>query len=206
MVALDKVPIAFGGTAKSVRDQADLIPAVIAFANDRTAKESERVYAEEMLAAAAAGRPQLVAWIRNAIHSRMHIPYDAFKRLAERRPQHRESFEWQAQRLTRVRLKPVVSFDPDFTLSYELVGVGADEWTRFTAAVIAARGAETDIARCRLATCGKFFQVVRDGRRGKPQTRYCCNRHMLEQHKLNATRRSQNARAKLKAKTRRRSR
>lgn len=83
------------------------------------------------------------------------------------------------------------------------------EWVMHAAVTLAssARGDETDIGRCRLKSCSKFF-VIQRGRVGKPAKRYCSENHRLDQHAIEAGERKRNSRLdrreRLRAATRRR--
>jgi hypothetical protein len=86
------------------------------------------------------------------------------------------------------------------TLSWRVSGPGQPEqWIRFAAVMIAdaARGDNTDIGRCQLPSCGRFFRIVRGSGPGKPTTKYCPGTdHMLQAHQANSTLRSQRKRRK----------
>jgi hypothetical protein len=104
-------------------------------------------------------------------------------------------------RKSNITMRPRLSFNNDrVKLSWVFQGPNTPSgWIYFAASVIASEspGNETNIARCQLSTCGRFFAVQRKGV-GKPATRYCRVEHMREQHRLNSTERTRRARAKKK--------
>jgi hypothetical protein len=72
-----------------------------------------------------------------------------------------------------------------------------DRWGKFAAVLIAdkARGELTDIGRCHLEGCGRFFRIAR-GAPGKPSRKYCPGTdHMERAHKLGSTARTNRKRA-----------
>jgi hypothetical protein len=70
-------------------------------------------------------------------------------------------------------------------------------WVLFAAASLAdkSRDGTTDLARCQLESCGRFFLIERGGP-GKPRTRYCKPAHRSKHHALGAPERQRIARAK----------
>jgi hypothetical protein len=69
-------------------------------------------------------------------------------------------------------------------------------WVKFAALVIADRasGKLTDVGRCQLDSCGRFFRIERNGP-GKPSRKYCPGTdHMERAHALASTARSQKKR------------
>jgi hypothetical protein len=83
-------------------------------------------------------------------------------------------------------------------LGWRVSGPGQiEQWIRFAVVMIAdgARGARTDIAKCQLPSCNRFFRIVRTGP-GKPSTKYCPGTdHMDRAHQANSTLRSQRKRS-----------
>jgi hypothetical protein len=81
-----------------------------------------------------------------------------------------------------------------------------DKWAMLAAIIIrdTTDGSLTDIGRCHLESCGKYFRIVRGGI-GKPNRKYCCSTHMLTAHKLGSTQRSRDKRERDRLNAKRRS-
>lgn len=108
---------------------------------------------------------------------------------------------------TRVRMEPSINFKHDggVRLFWNYTGPTGDSrgWTLFAGALLAeqASGDKTNVGRCRLESCRRFFVIDRR-RVGAPQTKYCCEQHRLEAHSLSAADRQRRSRADRKARAR----
>lgn len=141
--------------------------------------EQERQFAADVLADAATGLPELIRRLRS---------------------------EQRSGSRTKVRLAPMLVLKPDrVTVNFVMTGLSNSSggWVLFAAALLGqgARNGSTDLGRCHLDSCRRFFLIGR-GKIGKPQTKYCCDKHRLEQHALDASERQRRSRATKKAKVR----
>lgn len=111
-----------------------------------------------------------------------------------------------------IGLYPTLKFDPSGrpALGWRVSGpTYRVDWAKLAAVLIAenADGDSTEIGRCHLASCGRFFRIRRAGP-GKPSRKYCPGTdHMKQAHELTSTDRSRRKRlrdaAELKKKRRR---
>lgn len=97
-----------------------------------------------------------------------------------------------------IRMVPAPTIKADsIQMAWRLTGPGsaALPWVAFAGSLLGSspRGRMTDVGRCQLESCGRFFLI--DWNEGnRPRTKYCCPEHRLEQNKLGATKRKQESR------------
>jgi hypothetical protein len=73
----------------------------------------------------------------------------------------------------------------------------SQEWVELAGAMAAkaAKGEQTDVGRCQLESCRKFFLI--DWHSGnRPRTKYCCQEHRLENNASQATERKRKLRVR----------
>ena len=142
--------------------------------------EMERAFAAEVLDRAVEGAGPLVRRLRAARQAGLRI---------------------------RVRMEPSIQFTSGggLRLRWNLTGPTGDSrgWALFAGALLAeqANNDKTELGRCRLESCRRFFLVERRGV-GAPQTKYCCEEHRLEAHSLGAADRQRRSRAARKDRAR----
>lgn len=97
-----------------------------------------------------------------------------------------------------VYMEPVLKWSKGrLSMRFRLTGPYRDAsgWVLFAAAVLADRSNSviTDVGRCKLPSCGRFFVVDRVAR-GKPRTKFCCKEHAEEHHIAGGTERKSRSR------------
>jgi hypothetical protein len=142
----------------------------------------EREYAIETLKAAAAGQPALTQLLKGLS----------------------EDIDTELD----LGLNPLLTYDESGRpkLGWRVSGShDRKKWVNFAALIIADRaiGKLTDVGRCHLESCGRFFRIERNGP-GKPSRKYCPGtNHMERAHALASTARSQKKRQRDAAQKRR---
>jgi len=214
----EDIPFALGGWADQIGTTQDIVNAVIAFANGDVSLDpeivAETLFATGEYATTFAVRSDQDEWIaiskdealvkaKHTIEFERKLAIEMLADAAQGTAQlSRCLTEWVNQgRKSNITMRPRLSINKDrVKLSWVFQGPSTPRgWIYFAASVIASEspGNDTNIARCQLATCGRFFAVQRKGV-GKPATRYCKVEHMREQHRLNSTERTRRARARKK--------
>ena len=214
------IDTALGAKVVDAKDTAGVIRAVIAFANGdttppwitrarETSEDSDQFVVGsgmdfEIVDAMAA---KTVA--EHDIEQERRMAIDVLADAAKSVPDlaKRLRTEQRAGRRSNIRLSPLLVLKSDrISINFMMVGPASNStgWVLFAAALLGqnARGDRTDLGRCQLGSCRRFF-VVERGKIGKPQTKYCCDDHRLEQHALNAAGRQRRSRAAKKPKARR---
>jgi hypothetical protein len=154
-----------------------------ALVNERI--DEERVFAAAMLDAAAAGSQRLLVFLQDAADRGLTM---------------------------NVRMMPAMRFvekhkirGPRARVRWEIVGSTPDSrgWTLFAGALLAqVESNDTDISRCKLATCRRFF-VIKRGELGKVRRHYCSPEHRIEQHARESADRQRRSRAARRKQARR---
>ncbi len=143
----------------------------------------ERKYAIETLKTASAGIPALTQFLKTF----------------------REDIDTKVD----LALYPLLTYDESGRPKLGWRVSGSDDrkkWVNFAALIIADRaiGKLTDVGRCQLDSCGRFFRIERNGP-GKPSRKYCPSTdHMERAHALASTVRSQRKRQRDTVEKRRR--
>lgn len=136
--------------------------------------EQDRQFAIDAMNSAADGLQSLISWVRKV---------------------------QSTGKRSGIALIPVLDLsDQHFSLKWKFSGPSsADGWVMFTIALLGSSAVDeqTDVGRCQLESCGRFF-VIERGKVGKPQTKYCCDEHRLEQHSALAAERQRRSRARKK--------
>lgn len=101
----------------------------------------------------------------------------------------------RAETVGDISTTPTLQRDPKGRLRFHWRVTGPPDATPWLmlAGVMLQRPDAPEIGLCKLERCSRFF-FVRRGANGRPQTKYCCEDHRLEQHALGAGDRQRNAR------------
>lgn len=201
---------ALGAKLTDVDDLMDVVGAVVAFANrDTTPNWMERARLQP-------GRGKRWLWFNEAGE---RISEANAKSIAEATLQEENQFaidvlndaasgfkklvqriqcEKMSGKLSGVSMQPVLKWNKGrLSMRFRLTGPRSDAtgWVLFAAAVLADRsnGVTTDVGRCSLPSCGRFFVVDRVAR-GKPRTKFCCKEHAEEHHFAGGTERKKRSR------------